>query len=548
MNSYQPFWPEVIIFWGAGATRSLGMSTTNELGKKISVLAQKQINVNERVQKALGSSDEGVCDFFTLLESEGNFENARGILDKQFLSAENGKAYYKHLTASYDWKALRELIMICPGYNSDNFQLMDLFNMIDMHLVAQQGIKIKKEQEPKSISPERLSLARNTLVMLIVLIQSLAYQKVIKDRDGRTILAQYQDFADILAKFMQEEGLYLYRDNTPLNKREFYLFSYAVISMNWDPLLLWFIFNAHKKLNDSCSPYIGQPTVPLKLFNDMGHFMGVRQVDGNDPAVRYPMNETVVQRLNDPEHQSRRIRIGKFYFPHGSFNWRECPYCGKLSMWLGNSWGTFSESLFPPTLLPDSMDINGRVRSTEEENAIKLGILDAIQCPHCGAITDTRHTPTIMQSSFKGNPPSFVEEVQRDMRITLEHTKHLIFIGYSLPPDDFIYRSLLAARTATRNEKVFCSIVGYQEGIPDHWITKGSNEYFEYISKKNSDLNETVKQITDIFGNSVPVRVDGQGFPNVILDQETGCVSEFKVRELIYPRKLFPQGRVERVI
>ncbi|MBE1555394.1 hypothetical protein H4683_002499 [Filibacter limicola] len=101
-----------------------------------------------------------------------------------------------------------------------------------------------------------------------------------------------------------------------MKDRDFYLFSYAVISMNWDPIFLWLIFNAHKELNDECPPYIGDSPAPMKLFHDMAHFMAVRVIDGPTPEAWFPMNETVVQRLNDPDHSTdRRIRIGKFYSP-----------------------------------------------------------------------------------------------------------------------------------------------------------------------------------------------------------------------------------------
>ncbi|OLN24121.1 hypothetical protein BTO30_01530 [Domibacillus antri] len=96
--------------------------------------------------------------------------------------------------------------------------------------------------------------------------------------------------------------------------------------MNWDPIFLWLIFNAHKELNDQRDSFIGDSPQPMKLFHDMAHFMAVRSIGGTEPEAWFPMNETAVQRLNDPDYETgRRVRIGKFYFPHGCHGFRECP-------------------------------------------------------------------------------------------------------------------------------------------------------------------------------------------------------------------------------
>ncbi|MED1421488.1 hypothetical protein [Bacillus smithii] len=156
------------------------------------------------------------------------------------------------------------------------------------------------------------------------------------------------------------------------NDRNFYLFSYAVISMNWDPLLLWLIFNAHREMNESgIKPYIGISPQPVKLFNDFAHFMAVRKIESDTPGPWFPMNETAVQRLNDPDHNSRRVRIGKFYFPHGSHGFRQCPNCGKLTFYLGNKWKVDSDDLFPRLLLPSLSP--RKPRSVEEKEALEKG-------------------------------------------------------------------------------------------------------------------------------------------------------------------------------
>lgn len=141
----------------------------------------------------------------------------------------------------------------------------------------------------------------------------------------------------------------------------------------------------------------------------MAHFMAVRQIEGDSPSPWFPMNETAVQRLNDPDHSTeRRVRIGEFYFPHGCHGFRECPTCGKLTFYLGNEWNSASDSLFPPLPIKQLAYPNA-ARSTEEQAAFDKGVFDT----HCGQLTEAYHSPIIMQTNFKGSHPSFMKEFQR---------------------------------------------------------------------------------------------------------------------------------------
>lgn len=427
-----------------------------------------------------------------------------------------------------------------------------------MHIQNGQGFyvsnSLESEQKVKFIPSEKLIPARNALKMLILLIFSFDYQQSIQEK--REVFEQYRSFAEILYQLMIEEGFRLYEEGKEMTSRDFYLLSYAVISMNWDPLLLWLIFHVNKEKNDSSMvSYIGNPPEPLKMFNDMGHFMGVRKIDGNTPAVWYPFNETVVQRVNDPEHVTgRRVRVGKFYFPHGSTGWRECPNCGKLTMYLGNAeknWDLMLPSLFPPNIL-ESFRFGFKSKSEEEKEAWEKGQFSAIQCPFCGTMTEIRHTPLVMQSSFKGNHPPFVEEIQRDMRVAVENAKHIVLMGYSLPTDDVIYRSILATKQNRNTEDgILCSIVvGYNEEAPDHWLEgEELQEYVEKLQKENpqDSFLGVVNTVWSIFGKKEnKVRGYARGIPNVFIDERYNRATREKVVELLYPTTIFPRGFVER--
>ena len=67
-----------------------------------------------------------------------------------------------------------------------------------------------------------------------------------------------------------------------------------------------------------------------------------------------------------------------------------------------------------------------------------------------------------MQSNFKASPPSFIDEVQRDLRVATQAAEHIILMGYSLPQDDVAYRAFFAARRRRNHkdgEPLRCSVV-----------------------------------------------------------------------------------------
>ena len=563
LQPFSPVWPETLLFWGAGASMPLGFPGTDKQAEFIGKLAAKEPNAIKRVSGAfeIETIRQSVADLLILLGDESSqkymplSQKEREAATRQFpnLTAEQQVLLVQELRSQYDWMTLRHLIQACPGHSGEKgLKLQDLFNLIDMHMQSGHGFHVLDGENDIFISPQELAPARNALVMLIQLLFFNDYQKLIREK--KNMVEEYVAFAEILAKLMQEEGLRFVQDGFKLEERDFYLFSYAVVSMNWDPVLLWLIFNAHRKANDPrLAPHVGEPAVPMKLFHDMGHFMGVRRIDSDRPDVWYPLNESVAQRLNDADHaSSRRVRLGKFYFPHGCMGWRECPSCGKLTMYLGDEWKDSSVSLFAPPLLPSLSADWIKSRSVEEEAAKTAGRVDCMHCVHCGTMMEMHHTSMLMQSNFKGKPAPFVEEIQRDMRIALEKAKHIVLFGYSLPPDDVNYRSLLAARqlrTAKESEKLFCSVVvGKIDDAPDRWLEGTELENFIVALEKQGDSSGFVKAIKaarEIIG---PERVRGyaRGIPNVFCNKENGSADKAKIAELLYPQKIFPNNMVLR--
>ncbi|QAT40533.1 hypothetical protein [Clostridium sp. JN-9] len=357
METYKPKWPKTVMFWGAGATAALGFKTTVQIGNFFMELCKScdensKISIGEVFNKVTHDKaiDKSLENLFKFLDTSIDINDIETEIRQEFNV--NGDKRVKELREYYDWNSLRKIMKICPNYKVGRMKIQDLFNIIDMHISEKEGFYVNDHGEEQFLPLQNIIKSRNTLVMMTTLIHSLNYHfNLLKNKN---LIKPYYDFALCLGKLMQKDGIDAYNRGYKTDSREFYMFDYSVISLNWDPILLWMIFNANRDLNNSSNvPYIGSPAVPMKLFNDMGNFMAVRKIDSEDQDIWYPLNETVVQRLNDHEHKTdRRVRIGKFYFPHGSSNWRECPNCGKLFMYLGNEWDTHSKSLFPPQLIP----------------------------------------------------------------------------------------------------------------------------------------------------------------------------------------------------
>lgn len=532
MNNYNPLWPEVVVWWGAGASAGMNLLTTDSIAYQITQLSQvneelyennKEKEIEMRVKKALkekGSNNtlivEDLKKLISTLESKDNNE------------------YIKYIKETYDWETLKKIIKITPK-SGDIVKIQDIFNLIDMYLFNKTGFRNYTTGEFLDIN--KISAAREALKLLTIFLQTIQYKRLINENPEK--IESYYEFALAIGRLMQEEGLKL-KDEVSLIKREFYLESLSFICLNWDPILLWLLFCANKELNNKSNIYIGKNIEKLKLYHDLGYFMGVRKIDGDTPEVWYPFNEGIVNRINTEKYTtSKKVRVGKFYFPHGCLGWRECPNCGKLTCYLGNSreWSYLSESIFPPSIT----DCFGfEIKSNNEKEEINKQRYDGIQCSFCGTITEVKDTPIVMQTSYKLNNPPFIEEIQRDMKIGISKAKHMVFMGYSLPPDDIIYKSIISTKLS--NEKIIITlVVGYDKNAEDKYYTE--DEAKEYWKKQNNktgkDTYDSIKSIlSGIIKEKLTIRLYFKGIPNVFKANSQQEVYN-KVKELFYPYNTF---------
>ena len=531
-----------VIFWGAGATASLGFPITSVQSAFLRRLAStgdsKGQPLRDRARCALQNNavEPWISALEDLLTILGDDEKPEELRTGAFTPAQM-KAMRKNwrrganddelrnrianLRTLYDWPALKAAIDICPGMiGKRSFQLLDLFNILDMHARNGHGFPMKTG---KLLPPQRVTGARNTLKMLV---QTIFYIHWHESARKSPNLKHHYDFAATLAWRMQRQGLSLAQSGTEFYTPAFYMGDVSFVCLNWDPVGLWCQFVANGDLNRSPSvPHVDSPACKLKIFHDLGHFVAgpkVKKDPANRAAPYHPMNETVARRLNDPEHSaSDRIRLTKFLFPHGCLWWRECPNCGKLSSYMGDEWERNSSTLLPPpplrAFVPRTVEFEHC--TDEERNAWNAGKADARDCIHCHTPTEIHHTPLQMQSNFKSAPPPFMDEIQRDMRLVYNNADHVVFMGYSLPPDDVDYRAFFSAHRRRYpdkpNDSVKCSVVG--TGGDHRWL--GPSDWPRKLGtmKEGEPPHTTLEVARDLFGEQ-NVRFYGGGIPQVWLD------------------------------
>ena len=504
------------IFWGAGATASLGIRTSDKQSKCISELALENSEpLQSRVEKAVGTfKSDAFTDLLNILGDGGQqqaSDDALAAMGRSWRCQDKGELQrrIRELRMLFDWPALQAVVRSCPGSrypDTNSFKITDLFNVLDLHSQSGHGFRAPKEE---FLSSQRVAGAKNTLKMLL---QAMFYVEWHQCRvEKRSELDLHYRFAVALGQRMQRRGLELAGEK--YEHQGFYLGDVGFASMNYDPVGFWCQYVANRDLNGSATvPHVGAPANKIELFHDHAHFVAGARV-AKEPRLWHPMNESSIQRLNEEGH---RIRVTKFLLPHGCICWRECPKCGKLSSYLGNSWAVDSSTLIPPpplrAFLPEG---EGQGDGTsKEKRRWREGAVDARECVHCKTLTYTQDTPTVMQSNLKTPPPSFIQEIQRDLRVLVANAKHIVLLGYSLPPDDVIYRAFFASylgdSNGTASDEVKCTVVDRKE---EHarWIGPAELDRIPELSEKSA-----VGAARDIFGPN-NVRFYGGGFPRVCM-------------------------------
>ncbi|CAB1250490.1 hypothetical protein ACFHWD_02485 [Clostridium sp. MT-14] len=497
----EKYWPETVILWGAGATKSLGLHATNELMRLVLKISKKDFSF-------LNGKDEKLSNAFKKLIVEDLIKDTK-------------------ISKIYDLKALEAIIS-----TNDKLNMHELFTMLDQLIDNNMGFNAFLHGKTQFLRAERVQAAKRCLILIIEELERFSIQNTPGYTD-REKMEPYYQFAKILTELMIEEAQEFENRGYRRDTRRFYLYSYAIISFNWDPIILWNLFNAHKEKNQN--PVKLKDGLKLQLYDDFGTQISSAQLDGNESGIWYVTDEPQCKGINDYNYPSRIIRIGKILFPHGMFGSRICPECGKSIISFAKKWNRLSTEIFGPSILKP-LQKNWRY-TTQKEKIYKRG---AIECPYCGQITYPYDMTLIIQSLSKKRSVPTLEELKTEMGLLMKNAKHIVFAGYSLPLDDIMVKTFfMSSISGNDKNKLKCTVINYDEEYRESGWLSGNN-ILEYVKKsKNNSAAECIENICDIFPLE-NIRVNLSGIPDVFM--EDGKCSKKKVMDLLYPEEYFKEG------
>lgn len=498
----EKYWPETIVLWGAGATRSVGLHATRELIQLVFKTIQNDFSF-------LQGKDKNLVKYFKKLITYDLIKDEK-------------------LSEIYDLKAL-EIIM----NTNTKFNIHELFTMLDQLIDNNKGFNAFFKGKSRFLRVERIRGAKRCLILIIEEIERISVQ----DKPGyfdKAKIEPYYKLSKILTELMVEEAKEFDRRGYKRDTRKFYLCSCGIISFNWDPILLWNLYNAHKeenikevKLDDG---------MILQLFNDFGTQIAIDRRNSKDSEICYGIDEPTCKGVNNYNYPSRIFRVGKILFPHGMFGSRICPECGKFILSFSESYSRLSTEIFGPSLLKE-LQIGWNYK-TEKEKVYTRG---AIECPYCGQITYPYDMPIIMQSMEKDTDVLPLYEIKMEMGLLIKNAKHIVFLGYSLPMDDIMVKTFfMSCISASDRKKLKCTVVNHDTDYigSEKWLE--GEEIVNYIdNSKNKSTVGCIKNICDIF-DIQNIRVSLKGIPDIFM-QNKNCTKQ-KIIDLLYPRKYFKEG------
>ncbi|MEY8000985.1 hypothetical protein AB8U03_12445 [Clostridium sp. Mt-5] len=497
----EKYWPETVILWGAGATKSLGLHATNELMQLI-------LKISKRDFSFLNGKDEKLANAFEKLIMEDLTKDSK-------------------MSKIYDLKALEAIIN-----TNTKFNMHELFTMLDQLIDNNMGFNAFSHGKTQFLRVERVQAAKRCLILIIEEMERFSIQNTPGYAD-REKMEPYYQFAKILVDLMIEEAQAFENRGYRRDTRRFYLYSYAIISFNWDPIILWNLFNANKEKNEK--PIRLKDGLKLQLYDDFGTQISSAQLNDDESGIWYVTDEPQCKSINDYNYPSRIMRIGKILFPHGMFGSRVCPECGKSIISFAKRWDRLSTEVFGPSILK-TLQKNWKY-TTEKEKIYKRG---AIECPYCGQITYPYDMTLIIQSLSREKSVPTLEELKTEMGLLMKNAKHIIFAGYSLPLDDIMVKTFfMSSISGNDKDKLKCTVVNYDDGYRGSGWLKG-DKIVEYIKRsKNNSVAECIKNICDIFPLK-NIRINLNGIPEIFM--EDGKCSRRKTVDLLYPEEYFKEG------
>lgn len=541
---------EVLVVIGAGATAKLGMPQTSAQTDLFRKLSEDGADFEGILKEFFdGKNLSKLVSFFKVLEGSGDDPGNLRVSDDDLREMRNIFRHYGdenalrnrilELRRDYDWSALKKILNVCPHNKTKDNLIRDAYSLIDKKLLNNQSVKVRADDSggDESLSVSRVQGARNFLTLMINMLFAAAWYKITLGEKSDEF-EKYKAFLNTFGKMMQDEGHEFYARGYNPKDRDFYLFTCSFVSLNFEMVFPWILMNSHRELNTSRRTYIKDH--PMKLWLDYGVEHRGRKPD-DDKGVAVPtleFTESVASRENEEEHVGTPLnRAGKFYFAHGSSYWRECPVCGRMTFFNGgNKWDYKSQKLIPPFPISFFEDENYE-HLTKKEWHWREDLLhyDSMQCMHCGSETFAYSAPMIMQTFYKSTPTSFLEEIQRNVKVALEKARHIILLGYQLPPDDVAWQQTFAEAVRCRmksDNRARCTVVVGHKG-ESRWLYDTELEGYVSAHRKDDDAEAygvpAIENAWAIFGKE-NVRAWTGGIPQVF-----GDCTENDVWELLYP-------------
>lgn len=498
----EKYWPETIILWGAGATKYLGLHTTKGLIEIIFKIIKNDFSF-------LNGRDKSLSEAFKKLITEELVND-------------------KKLSQIYDLKALSIILSTNPGFNMN-----ELFTMLDQLIENNMGFNAFVNNKTEFLRVERIKSAKRCLILLIEELERISVQNEPGHFD-KIKIDPYYKFSKVLSELMIDEGKEFDKRGYKRDTRRFYMYSYGIISFNWDPTLLWNLYNAQREENRKKIKL--EDDLTLKLSSDFGIQIASAGRVHDDSEICYTTDESKCRIVNDYKYPSRVLRIGKILFPHGMFGSRICPECGKSIVNFSDNFNRLSTEVFGPSL-SNELQVHWNY-NTKKERLYERG---AIECPYCGQITYPYDMPIIMQTLAGENNIVPLCEIKTEMGLLMKNAKHIVFAGYSLPLDDIMVKTFfMSSISGNDKRKLKCTVINYDSeyGGDEKWLE--GEKIVDYINKKGSTSTaRCIKSVCDIF-NIENIRVSLKGIPDVFM--ENGNCSRDDVIDLLYPKKYFKEG------
>ena len=153
MYNDRSFYPEKLVFWGAGATANLDMPTTAQLGSAIRKLMENEADACYEM-----IADE-LLHFLAIVEvplEKSHRENPKSLaalhaLFPQKTEREHQKVAMRYRQV-YDWEALKAIAKLVKG---DDLKFMaQLYDLLDGSIVQSSGISVEIDGSGTLLSGE----------------------------------------------------------------------------------------------------------------------------------------------------------------------------------------------------------------------------------------------------------------------------------------------------------------------------------------------------------------------------------------------------------